>query len=138
MSTAPHRGSRSFNARTGWNSSHTKERSRSAVHIILCVAPRWSKRQSCPYKIKEQISCAVHSLCCSSLSHAKVKSITPTRLSLQRELCLRDAPHFFPNFFFKQPFHPCFFNPPTGMFVKRLQTLAPLYIAVTSKPIMQF
>ena len=43
-------------------------RSRSAVQSILCVAP-WRPRGSLvPYKNKDQISCTVHSLCCSLLS----------------------------------------------------------------------
>ena len=53
-------------------SSHSKVRSRSAVQFILCVAPRCPRGSLFPYKSKEQISCAVHSLCCSLLSQTLV------------------------------------------------------------------
>ena len=49
-------------------SSHTKTRSRSSVQYIFCVAPCCPRGSLVPYKNEEQISCAVHSLCCSSLS----------------------------------------------------------------------
>ena len=56
-------------------SSHTKARSRSPVHFIPCVAPRCPRGSLVPYESEEQISFAVHSLCCSSLSQRQSRPI---------------------------------------------------------------
>ena len=48
--------------------SHNDGRSKSAMQSNFCVVP-WNPSGSLvPYKSEEQISCAVHSQCCSSLS----------------------------------------------------------------------
>ena len=48
--------------------SHNEGRSRSAVQSILCVAPPCPRGSLFQYQSEEQISCAVQTLCCSSLS----------------------------------------------------------------------
>ena len=49
--------------------SHNEERSKSSVQSNFCAAPHCPRGSFVPYKSEEQISSAVHSLSCSSLSH---------------------------------------------------------------------
>ena len=55
--------------------SHTTARSRPALQSILYVAPRCPRGSLVPYQNEEQISCAVHSLCCSSLFQRQSRTI---------------------------------------------------------------
>ena len=49
-------------------SSHNEGRRKSAVKSNFCVAPRCPRGSLVPHESEKQISCAVHYLCCSSLS----------------------------------------------------------------------
>ena len=69
--------------------SHIESRSWSAVQSILCVAPCCPRGSYVPYKSKEQIIFAVHSLLLydvpeAVLSHKKARSISSVGLSLQK------------------------------------------------------
>ena len=56
-------------------SSQNEGRSKSAVQSNFCVAPCCLRGSLVPYKSEEQISCAVHFLCCSSLSQRQSRPI---------------------------------------------------------------
>ena len=56
-------------------SFYNEGRSKSALNSNFCVAPRCPRGSLVPHKSEERINCAVHSLCCSSLSQRQCGAI---------------------------------------------------------------
>ena len=55
----------------------------------FCVAPHCPKGSFVPYKSEEQISCSVHSLCCSSLSQRQSCPVQKQREQFHPVLAIR-------------------------------------------------